>query len=62
MNLTPGTQDADCSTPFVQSRIEASLNSESFEVPDGLSALEIQNFIISKAQIANESVNTRGVQ
>ncbi len=62
MNLKATTEDTDSSTPFSQSRIEASLNSESFEVPHGLSAVDIQNFILSKAETSCASLDSRGAQ
>ena len=62
MNLKATTEDTDCSTPFSQSRIEASLNSESFEVPHGLSAVDIQNFILSKAQLGAMKIEPGGMQ
>lgn len=62
MNLKATTEDTDSSTPFSQSRIEASLNSESFEVPQGLSALEIEKFIVSKAQIGAMKIEPGGMQ
>lgn len=62
MNQIPEPQDTDCSAPFVQARIEASLNSESFEVPQGLSALEIEKFIVSKAQIGAMKIEPGGMQ
>ena len=62
MNLKATTEDTDCSAPFVQARIEASLNSESFEVPQGLSALEIEKFIVSKAQIGAMKIEPGGMQ
>lgn len=62
MNLSTESQDTDCSAPFVQARIEASLNSESFEVPQGLSALEIEKFIVSKAQIGAMKIEPGGMQ